>query len=422
MPSKSYVHILERRIFMNKFDQQKAKMKNLEVPKQLEQRLHNALAKQPKKRNNKASLTLIVAAALMLIFVSFNINTFAYYGTKLFGYEQLMDDTLTKLNEAGAGQVVNKSIELQDGTTVTIEGVLSDANRFIVYYKAYNQIKSLENGIIITEITGFLTNHFSSSTYELSGDQHTLTGIASFDAVNPFSKKLTITLFDDAHNEYKLTFNYNANDALAPTLKHTINEKIKTDIGTFKIKKLTSTNASTLITGTFDKTTDRTFTIPRDFVLYADDEAIPVKESSMQSSLFGGYTMDLLFDTIPADTKKLELKLEQFYSKEKIDVAVPLNPLPETIVGPKSLQILNVSTQDGVTEITIQSEPNVIYDDISLQTTEGDVSLQTTQGFHESGDGYIRTLRFNTINEATNLLIKNMYFLEIQNDTITIFD
>lgn len=409
---------------MNKFDQQKAKLNDIPVPEQLEQRLHNALAKQSqsKRGSKKAALALLVTAALALLFISFNMNTFAYYGKKLFGYEQLMDDTLAKLNETGAGQVVDESLVLQDGTTVTIEGVLSDANRFIIYYKAHNPVKSLENGITFTKLTGFLTNHLPSSTYVLSSDQHTLTGIASYDAVNPFAKKLTVSLYDDAHNEYDFTFKYNANDALAPTLKHTINEKIKTDIGTFTIKKLTTTNASTLITGTFNKTTDRTFPIPRDFVLYADDKAIPVKESSMQSSLFSGYTMDLLFDTIPADTKKLELKLEQSYSKEAIDVAIPLNPLPETIVGPKNLQILNASIQDGITEITISSEPNVIFDEVSLQTPDGKVSLQTTKGFHESDAGYIRTLQFNTTNEGTDLLIKNMYFLEMQTDTITILD
>lgn len=407
---------------MNKFDQQKAKLNDIPVPEQLEQRLHNALAKQSKRGSKKAALALLVTAALALLFISFNMNTFAYYGKKLFGYEQLMDDTLAKLNETGAGQVVDESLVLQDGTTVTIEGVLSDANRFIIYYKAHNPVKSLENGITFTKLTGFLTNHLPSSTYVLSSDQHTLTGIASYDAVNPFAKKLTVSLYDDAHNEYDFTFKYNANDALAPTLKHTINEKIKTDIGTFTIKKLTTTNASTLITGTFNKTIDRTFPIPRDFVLYADDKAIPVKESSMQSSLFSGYTMDLLFDTIPADTKKLELKLEQSYSKETIDVAIPLNPLPETIVGPKNLQILNASIQDGITEITISSEPNVIFDEVSLQTPDGKVSLQTTKGFHESDAGYIRTLQFNTTNEGTDLLIKNMYFLEMQTDTITILD
>ena len=407
---------------MNKFDQQKAKLNDIPVPKQLEQRLHNALAKQSKKRRKKAPLVLLVTAALALLFVSFNINTFAYYGKKLFGYEQLMDDTLAKLNESGAGQVVDESIVLQDDTTVTIEGVLSDANRFLIYYKAYNPLKSLENGVTFTKLTGFLTNHLPSSSSVLSSDQHTLTGIASYDAVNPFAKKLTVSLFDDAHNEYDFTFSYNANDALAPTLKHTINEKIKTDIGTFTIKKLTTTNASTRITGTFDKTTDRTFPIPRDFVLYADDKAIPVKESGMQSSFFSGYTMDLLFDTLPTDTKKLELKLEQSYSKEAIDVTVPLNPLPKTIVGPKNLQILNASLQDDVTEITISSEPNVIFDEVFLRTPEGDVALQTTKGFHESDIGYVRTLQFNTTNEGTDLYINNMYFLELQTDTITIFD
>lgn len=390
----------------------------LQVPQELEQRLHKALAKQPKKRK-KAPIFLLVAAALILLFVSFNINTFAYYGKKLFGYEQLMDDTLAQLNEAGAGQVVNKSITMRDGTTVTIDGVLSDTNRFIVYYKAQNPNQSLENGISFTEISGFLTNRFSSTTYELSSDQHTLTGIASFDAINPFAKKLTASFFDEDYNEYNFTFPYNAKDALATTLKHNINEKIKTDIGTFKLKNLTSTNASTLITGTFDKTTDRTFTIPTDFVLYADDKAIPVNQSSMRSSLFGGYSMELLFDTIPPNTKKLELKLEQFYSKEKIDLVVPLTPVPEGIIGPKELQILNITKQNDYTELTIRSEADVIYDKVTLQTTKGTVPLQTTKGFYDDGNS-TRTLLFETTDEAIKLMIENMYFLEQQNDTINI--
>lgn len=421
MPSKSYVRILERRILMNKFEQKKIKLNDVQVPQQLEQRLHNALAKQ-KQHRKKTPLIMLAAVALAFIFISFNINTFAYYGKKLFGYEQLMDETLAMLNDAGAGQTVNQSITLRDGTIVTIEGVLSDTNRFIVYYKAHNPVISLENGITLTELNGFLTKHFSSSTYELSSDQHTLTGIANFDAVNPFAKKLTISLFDGDHNSYEVSFRYNASEALATTLKHNINQKIKTDIGIFKLKKLTSTSASTLITGTFDKTTDRTFNIPRDFVLYADNKAIPIKQGSMSSSLFGNYSIDLLFDTIPANTKKLELKLQQFYSKDQIDVAIQLNPLPEAIVGPKNLEILNIDINDDATEIRIRSEQDVIFDEVSLQTSSGNVPLQTTKDFQESEGSFTRTLLFPTTDKVTELRIKNMYFIEAQNKTITIFN
>ncbi|WP_274307810.1 hypothetical protein [Solibacillus daqui] len=79
--------------------------------------------------------------------------------------------------------------------------------------------------------------------------------------------------------------------------------------------------------------------------------------------------MELLFDTIPPDTKKLEIKLEPFYSKEKINLVVPLTPVLEGIIGPKELQILSISKQNDYTELTIRSEADVIYDKVTLQTT-----------------------------------------------------
>src|SRR5690606_38153922 len=155
----------------------------------------------------------------------------------VFGYDELMTDSLLKLNEVGAGQAVNKSITLSDGTIFTIEGMMSDTNRLHMFYKLKNEQGKLDEHFSITQINGFMTKSFASGTYIESEDRTERAGIASFNAVNAFAKKLTVQMFDST-NHYEMTIPYDAAAAIPTLLKHSINKTLSYDYGKLKLKKM----------------------------------------------------------------------------------------------------------------------------------------------------------------------------------------
>ena len=74
------------------------------------------------------------AAALLLIVGTYQYPAFAYYGGKLFNKIELSSLNFSELAEQGYGQTVNKSKTLDDGTVITINGVIADDNALLMYY------------------------------------------------------------------------------------------------------------------------------------------------------------------------------------------------------------------------------------------------------------------------------------------------
>lgn len=103
----------------------------------------------------------------------------------------MLEGTLQQLNEQGMGQSIDKKTTLADGTELTINGIMADANQFIVYYTLINPKGLEETGdhFSPSKIEGFLTNSNIRSGVSLINDEHTeIKGTMTFDSVNPFSK------------------------------------------------------------------------------------------------------------------------------------------------------------------------------------------------------------------------------------------
>lgn len=103
-----------------------------------------------------------------MMIVGYNYNAFAFYGKKLIGFDELITGTLKDLNEEGMGQIIEKKTTLVDGTELTINGIMTDANQMIIYYTLANPVgiedtTTTRNDFWASKITGFLTNASAES-------------------------------------------------------------------------------------------------------------------------------------------------------------------------------------------------------------------------------------------------------------------
>ncbi|MEK4627543.1 DUF4179 domain-containing protein [Solibacillus sp. FSL R7-0682] len=405
---------------MNFFEDKKRQLENLEAPNELEARLTNALKKQPKKRIKMPSYFIAAAAVLLLLLVSFNINGVAYYGKRLFGYENLMSNTLKKLNTEGLGQSVNKSMTLKNGTIISIEGIVSDTNQLIVYYKETHPTQPIKEAISFSQLEGFLTDAtYTSGTYEPSEDGQQLTGIAIFESVSPFSKKLTLS-FSDESNQYTMEIPYHADDAIPVTLKRSVNQTFSTDIGKIKVNKITATGASTVIEGKFNKNIDRYLNTTLDIHLYADGQKIPWQQSGMSSTLFSGSSFDITYEALPPNTKKLEMRLEEFNAYDKVNAIIGIEKGASYDIGNKQLRIIDYKVGEKETLVTIASERNITFDNVSLKTASESAGLKTTINQQDVAEEFVRTLVFETTSQPLELYIEGVYSIKMYNKSIEI--
>jgi hypothetical protein len=117
-------------------EQEKQRMDNLAVPNEMEDRFRATLAKIPQRvPQKKSNFKLKVAAAILVFFLfSYNMDTLAYYGKQLIGFENVMTGTLQELNEMGKGQLINQSHTFQNGVKITLDGIMLDDNNMVVFY------------------------------------------------------------------------------------------------------------------------------------------------------------------------------------------------------------------------------------------------------------------------------------------------
>ena len=282
----------------------KQQLQNLQAPPQMEQRLSNALTNE-KRRKRPRKVFAVVAAAIALFFISYNFNAFAYYSKQLFGYEKIMSANLKNLHAEGYGQTLKESITLDDGTVVTIEGLMSDSNQLLVYYKVEQPEPTEHLNVTLDRLTWLFKTYYSSSSYAIHSNDGTYNGIATFEPISGFSKRLTLRLLDANYKSYELPITYNANAALPTTLKQSINESYKIGRRTFKLDELVVTPNSTLLTGSVLGLVDTSSEIE----LLVDGIRLDQISSGTQSNGLEKSTFEVMWNTLPSDTKKIEIKL-----------------------------------------------------------------------------------------------------------------
>lgn len=113
----------------------KLEMDEIKVSEEIEGRLRVTLDNAPSKNRKNYKLSIKIAALIVaILLVGYNMDTFAYYGKRLLGFDEVMTDTLKNSNEIGKGQIIDKSYTFNNGVNVTLNGIMMDDNQFLAFY------------------------------------------------------------------------------------------------------------------------------------------------------------------------------------------------------------------------------------------------------------------------------------------------
>lgn len=428
---------------MDKIEQQlsgeKLHLQAVKAPEEMEARLRQALARIPAKSSKqRASYWKYTAAAVVISAIVFgsNYNAFAYYSKKLLGFDELFNGTLQQLNEQGMGQVIDQTITLLDGTELTIDGIMSDSNQFILYYTLKNE-KGLQEDISEhfrpSDITGLFTNaRVISGSAMIEENQIEQKGMYTFEQVSPFAKTLKLNFWQmDANGqmvEDQLTFSYNPNKAMQSEFKQSIKKSVKVDQGSITFNTIKATPTMTKIEGKLNvKNFDRVESALHEIQLIANGHPVAMSSSGYNSSL-GRVSFELSYDALPQPLESLELLVSKFVGYDELDAKLPLTERQEdpiALSNGKQLWINEIRTTSERLEITIATEENIMLDGVSVQTAAGTVELETTVNVRteELADGRQlkqRTIVFHTTETPQYLLIKGMHLLKSYDETIKI--
>ncbi|QTD39484.1 DUF4179 domain-containing protein [Sporosarcina sp. Te-1] len=410
--------------------EEKKKMEQITAPAELEGRLWQALDAATVKKKLKPKWPLAVAAFLLVCLIGYNYNGLAYYGKKIIGFDELMSGTLTELNDKGMGQTVGKKVLLEDGTELTVDGIMTDANQLILYYTLSN-VKEME-GITFGKITGFLTDsNQGAGTLTFNEKQSEIKGQLFFDPVSPFAKKLTLEATKLAEDGQTITgiisFPYDPNQAMQTELQQKLMKTVKVDKGTITFKTITATPTVTIIKGTVDvQNIDRVQLPFKQVQLLVNGKPVEQIGSGISTSI-GGTKFELSFESLPQKVDSLGLVVKEFVGYTNVDETIPLHPIQDQAfqLEGKDLWVKEVEkTEDGV-QITIASDEDVLLDGVTIDGKGGEVPLKTTirQDYKELDDGRVvkeRTLLFSTDIVPDTLSIKGMHHRKSVDEVVEI--
>ncbi|MGF7186927.1 hypothetical protein GGQ84_003066 [Desulfitispora alkaliphila] len=411
--------------------EEKKRLDAITAPEEMEARLRTALNKKSNKRPNSFVSTWKVTAAVALfciMIVGYNYNAFAYYGNKLLGFDTIISGTLQELNEEGMGQIIDKKVSLADGTELTINGIMTDANQTIMYYTLSNP-NGFEDEVWTfrpIRITGFLTKaNWNSGVSKLDDTGTEIKGTKTFDSVSPFAKKLTLH-YTEPHTGHSnietIAFPYNPNKAMQTQIKQSIRKTVAVDKGKIRFNTITATPTSTVIEGNLNVDNfDRLSLGLHGIRLVANGD--PVDTTGSGHSGRGDF--EIRYDALPEQVNSLELIVEEYIGYKKLDEKIALATMDEKpfVLGGKELWVKDVSTTTRGVEITFATESNVLLDGVSIESKSEQTSLRTTVDHKETklkAGGFIRerTMLFDTKVEPEYLLIEGIHYMKPYNKII----
>lgn|SRR5690625_310581 len=375
-----------------------------------------------KKREQNLSMKLAITVVAVLLFslTTYNYPALAYYSKKIIGFDGVPDLTLSVLNEQEKGQVIDKSIILSDGTTFTVDGIMTDENQFILFYTLTNP-NGVKDTFPLMHVSGFLTKSRQSHGTGASNDSDTeFKGIAHFTPINLFAKNLTLTIAYEGIESNKISFKHDPNKAMATNFKQKINQSFTVDQGQLKFSSITATPTTTIISGTstvknIDKL-DSNFNLVK---LIANGDEVIQTGFGYETGILGT-EFEIEYNALREDTETLSLMIQDFVGYDEIDKTILLEHLheqPINLIGQKELFVSEVHQTKDTIEIKIATEKNILLDGVSIETESGGVTLKTTvdEAYIEYDNREMmkeRTLVFETDKLPHSLNIKGLHHLK----------
>lgn len=424
----------------------KVELDELVVPEELEARLNSSLQGRSFTKNKKNSWKMKVAIlAIVFVLATYNMDTLAFYGRELLGFDSIMNGTLKELNKMGMGQSVDKSYEFTNGIKVTLNGVMIDDNQLLAFYTIENPegdvgdffFNSRFNSMHIKGILG--THDFEGGQGQLSEDKSNIKCVEEFEPPHAFERKLTWVfnaVVNGKNEEGKISFVLDRDKAMGHTLKGRLNSTIKVDGTDIRFDTITASPTTTVVTGTvqnvFELAKDqmsgeRIFSPNINIQLLANGLEVQ-QQGGGASTDMKGMTFDAKYDALPRDLEKLQLHLVSFGAEHEVNEQIALNKdtNPKIIqVRGQDITIEKLEVIKGETFVTITTEESVILTRVYLLADNNKVELTETLSstYDKKVDGKIthtRTLRFKAAAEDLQLEIQRMKYIKVYDEYINI--
>lgn len=418
-------------------------MKSLNIPESLEENLRSALdnTKAKKKRNYRVR---IAALAAILLLTVYNADTLAYYGKRLIGYDSIMSGTVRELNELGEGQLIGKSYEFRDGTKVVLDGIMLDDNSLMAFFTIQKTERNEDDMNEMFIESSFGNRYYGSGVGTGNGSKSEMRWALEYDVPKFYEKSMKLKFNYNGENG-EIPFKIDRSMAIGKGISFSINKEVKLDQRSITLDTLDISAMSSKLEGRvqniielgIDYITNNRFRMGAiDIKLIADGEEVELTGSGMRTG-YSGSEFEIIYDTVPKDTKVLQLKLEKFSgdhdAKEKIKLEKGIEK--EFQILGQDIRISDVYEKDGNTYITFTTEENTVLSRVYLnidgerkqlqETILGDiekiVKTEETTDISMSGTArieYTRTMRFEGTGEELQLEIDRITYAKSYDEII----
>lgn len=414
-------------------------MEQLKVPDELEERLRKALEKHRRPARGRkwgvnVKKAVFAASLLLCLLVGYNFKSLAFYGKQLFGYDEIMSDTLKSLNELGKGQPVGKSHVFGNGASLLLDGVMVDDNQLVLFYTLRDPSGDAENIDLNPgmHIKGLVSRYLFRSSYGIINDDKTeVHYVASFDAPHFYEKDLALHFalqMKEGYEAGEVPFQLDRNKAMGHTLKKNLNETIRAGRTDIRFESILASPTKTVVKGSVQKTLElvwdqlrgeRLRPVDIGFELYVDGKPLSRQGGSMSTDM-KGIRFSAGFDPLPPGLKRLQLQVTGFTADYDVEgeFALRQDMAEQTVkIGKQDITIHSVTESRGDTYVTLSTEESVVLTRVYLATDVGRRKLQETVSdrYTKTGDGTVihtRTLHFKGAGRELKLRVERMTYRE----------
>ncbi|MCT4617951.1 MAG: DUF4179 domain-containing protein [Marinisporobacter sp.] len=418
----------------------KEEIDKIEVPEELEMRLKNALENSCSSKTGKRKWKIPVAAFLIVIMmIGYNVDTLAFYGRKLVGYDTLMSSDLKNLNQLEKGQIIGKSYIFKNGEKIILDGVMLDDNQLLAFYTLKGIREDIDHvGIMFME--GIVGRHpMMGGQGEINEEKKEIKWIMAFESPYFFEKELkwkfTCTQGDEME-EGEITFTLDRNKAMGHTLKKEINKTAQVDEGEIRFESILASPTMTVIKGTIqnivelakDQISGERFRPQEiDIKLMANGEELLEQGSRMSTNMMG-MKFEKRYEPLPTNLDKLQIHFISFQVDHDVHEEIKINKDEMN----KSFKILDqnitvnkVYEENGETYVTITTDESVLLSKVSLIIDDRKINLEETifSEYDKGKDGKInhtRTLHFLGTGKNLKLDIQRIKYNKIYDQIIDI--
>lgn len=418
-------------------------LNQLVVPEEMEERLNHALAhRQNQKQLKKIWSPKIAVVIIALLLFGYQFDTFAFYGKKLLGYDQIMTETLKQLSELGKGQTINKSYQFANGVKVTLDGIMLDDNQMLVFYT----IKDPKGKVDEVDIHHGMSFKGLLSEYHMEGGQGNwneenteMQNIFQFETPLFFEKRLVFTFSLGEGNQREMgeiPFALDRTKAMGHTLKKALHETMDIDGNKIRLDSLTASPTTTVITGQIqniwelaqdEMKGERVRPKHLELKLLANGKEVPSQSGGMRTDM-KGITFHREYDALPINLNQLQLQLVSFAADHDVhqQETLKINQAEKSleILG-QQIDINQVFEKNGEICVKITTEENVVLTQVDLIVDAVKVDLEKTDSdeYDKKPEGKIthtRILRFPGSGDELKLDIQRMTYQKNYHRTLDI--